>query len=105
MLACNVSSHHRGTRLLLGRGYGAKDWFALGLMNRGRAWGPVGIQRHIVVMLLKLLRFGPCSTLLLQLNLRKHLLLMLGRAHHAPTTSTPHLLELIVKGVLRRHPT
>lgn len=29
MLACNVSSHHRGTRLLLGRGYGAKDWFAL----------------------------------------------------------------------------
>lgn len=56
-------------------------------------------------MLLKLLRFGPCSTLLLQLNLRKHLLLMLGRAHHPPSTSAPHLLELIVKGVLRRHPT
>lgn len=54
----------------------------------------------------ELLRFSPCSTLLLQLNVRKHLLLMLGRAHHTsrPTTSTAHLWELIVKGVLRRYP-
>lgn len=58
-------------------------------------------------MLLKLLRFCPSSALLLQLNMGKHLLLMLGRAHHppSPSTSTAHLLELIVKGVLRRYPT
>lgn len=58
-------------------------------------------------MLLKLLRIGPCSTLLLLLDLRNHLLLMLGRIHYpsSSSTSTCHLLELMVKGVLRRHAT
>lgn len=58
-------------------------------------------------MLLELLRVGPCSTLLLLLDLRKHLLLMLGRAHYppSPSSSTHHLLELVVKGVLRSHAT
>lgn len=58
-------------------------------------------------MLLELLRVGPCSTLLLLLDLRKHLLLMLWRAHYAPrtTSSTWHLLELVVKVVLRRDTT
>lgn len=57
-------------------------------------------------MLLKRLRFRPRSALLLQLDMGKHLLLMLGGAHHppSPTTSAAHLLELIVKGVLRGHP-
>ena len=54
---------------------------------------------------MELLRVGPCSTLLLLLDLRKHLLLMLGRAHHppCPAPSALHLLELVVKRVLRRH--
>lgn len=58
-------------------------------------------------MLLELLKVGPCSTLLLLLDLRMHLLLMLGRAHYppSPASSTCHLLELVVKGVLRRHAT
>lgn len=61
-------------------------------------------------MLLELLRVGSCSTLLLLLllDLREHLLLlMLGRAHYppGPAAPTPHLLELVVKVVLRRHST
>lgn len=107
LLASNSSSHANGSRLMLGRCCGAKDWFALGLMDRGGSWGPVGIYRQIGGVLLELLRIGSCSTLLLQLDLRKHLLLMLGRAHYppSPTSSTHHLLKLMVKGVLRRHAT
>ena len=59
-------------------------------------------------MLLERLRVGPCSTLLLLLlDLRKHLLLMLGRIHSppSPASSTRHLWELVVKGMLRRHAT
>lgn len=105
LLAPNTSSHDSTTRLLLGRCCRAEDRFALGLMDWGRAWGSAGIWRQIVGVLLELLRVGLCSTLLL-LDLRKHLLLMLGRVHYSPspTSSTRHLLELVVK-VLRRHAT
>lgn len=107
MLASNISRHHRGAGLLLGRRYGTKDGFALGLMDGGGPRGSVSIQRHVVVMLLKWLRFGPRSALLLQLDMGQHRLLMLGGAHHPPRSaaSTAHLLELIVKGVLRGPPT
>lgn len=106
VLAYKTTSHHGGAGLLLGRGHRAEDGLALGLVNWGGAWRPVGVQRQIVVMLLKLLRLGPRATLLLQLNMRKHLLLMLRGAHHAPgpAPSAPHLLELVVERVLRRHP-
>lgn len=109
LLAPNTSSHDSSARLLLllGRCCRAKDWFALRLMDWGRARGSAGIWRQIVGVLLELLRVGPCSTLLLQLDLRKHLLLRLGRAHYppSPASTTRHLLELMVKGVLRRHTT
>lgn len=62
-------------------------------------------MRQIVGVLLELLRLGPCSPMLL--DLRKHLLLMLRRAHHppGPASSTRHLRELVVKRVLRGHAT
>lgn len=108
LLAPNTSCHDSTTRLLLllGGSCRAKDWFALRLVDWGGAWRSAGIWRQIVGVLLELLRVGPCSTLLLLLDLRKHLLLMLGRVHYpsCPTTSTPHLLELVMKGMLRRHP-
>lgn len=102
LLAPNISRHDSATRLLLllllGRCCRAKDRFALGLMEWGGARGSAGIWGQIVGMLLELLRVGPCSTLLLLLDLRKHLLLMLGRAHYppSPASSTWHLLELMV---------
>lgn len=77
LLAPNTSSHDSSTRLLLGRCCRAKDWFTLGLMDWGGARGSAGIWRQIVGVLLELLS----SILLLQLDLRKHLLLMLGRVH------------------------
>lgn len=106
LLAHNISRHDSATRLLLGRCCGAEDRLALGLMHRGGTRRPAGIRRQVVGVLLELLRVGPCSTLLLLLDLRMHLLLlMLGRAHYppSPTSSTRHLLELVVKLVLRRH--
>lgn len=101
------TSRHDTTRLLLGRCCRAKDWFALGLVDWGGSWWSAGIWRQTVGVLLELLRVGPCSTLLLLLNLRKHLLLMLGRVHYppSPTPCTAHLLKLVVKMVLRRHTT
>lgn len=109
MLPSNTSSHDSATRLLLGRRCRAKDRFALGLVDWGGARGSAAIRRQIVGVLLELLRVGPCSTLLLLLDLRKHLLLMLGRTHYPPSpttsTSTCHLRKLVVKGVLRRHAT
>lgn len=103
LLAPDISSHDSAHKLL-GRCCGAKDRFALGLMDWGGARGSAGIWRQIVGVLLELLRVGPCSTLLL-LDLRKHLLLMLRRVHYPPRTasSTWHLLELVVNRVLRRH--
>lgn len=114
LLAPNSSGHDSSTRLLLlGRRCRAEDWFSLGLVDWGRTWGSAGIWGQIVGVLLELWRVGHCSALLLQLHLRKHLLLRLGRVHHppSPTSSCCHLLELMVKGVLgghaalRRHPT
>lgn len=109
LLAPNISSHDRATRLLLGRCCRTKNRFSLGLMDWGGAWGSAGIWRQIVGVLLELLGVGPCScsTLLLLLDLRVHLLLMLGRAHHppSPAASAPHLLELVMKVVLRRYST
>jgi len=63
----------------------------------------------VVLLLLLLLRRARCTPLVLHLGV--HLLLMLGRTHHAPwpssstSTSPWHLLELGVEVVLRRHPT
>lgn len=109
LLAPNISSHDRATRLLLGRCCRTKNRFSLGLMDWGGAWGSAGIWRQIVGVLLELLGVGPCScsTLLLLLDLRVHLLLMLGRAQHppSPAASAPHLLELVMKVVLRRYST
>ena len=98
-------AHHVSRLLLLGRSRRAEDWFTLGLVKWGRAWWSAGISWQTVGVLLELLRVSPRSTLLLLLDLREHLLLMLGRVHDSscPTASTCHLLELM-KGMLRRHP-
>ena len=104
LLPPNISTNDSPTRLLLRRCCRPKDWFALGLVDWRGAWRSAGIWRQVVGVLL---RVGPCSTLLLLVDLRKHLRLMLGRTHYPPScaTSTCHLLKLVVKGVLRRHAT